>query len=202
MLHRSRPTCRSQARLCMGCDADVLQSHISIVFVQEVTLLRTLRHRNVVQSCACLEPDCFFTVTKVMQAALHCSPSLCACAGGDAAAHAAPPQRGAVLRRLPGARLLLHCHRAHARWAPITSQLVALVSCLQHACMCCREAPGVSSTRSALKSFSSVCTGPAGIRAVPQRSMPTASLVLTASLAGRWGCVQHAEALPGASGLG
>ena len=36
--------------------------------LQEVTTLRMLRHRNIVQFYgACLEPDCFFIVTELMQ---------------------------------------------------------------------------------------------------------------------------------------
>lgn len=60
---------------------------LSLAGVQEVSTLRMLRHRNIVQFYgACLEPDCFFIVTELMQGASPCTQAwllgpASACAG-------------------------------------------------------------------------------------------------------------------------
>ena len=119
--------------------------------VQEVTLLRTLRHRNVVQFYgACLEPDCFFIVTELMQGA--CSTFLAAlqaraCARLTAASPARPQVHGAAAKavQLTGLSACADC------WGPLVAAQRGLaqprctvLSCVRPVRATVPEAPGAA----------------------------------------------------------
>ena len=87
---------------------------------QEVALLRTLRHRNIVQFYgACLEPDCFFIVTELMQGALPAC-WLCRCLQAEQAAEYI---------------MLTCCVEEHCWWHSLLLASLALKSLRASACM-------------------------------------------------------------------